>query len=180
MSKSDIIIIDGASGGFDRQRDPLVVVAAWLWPADEWRVFSRRRFNELKDLMVAARLVCGHNIQTFDIPRIEDLAGPMNLHESRTFDLLAEIRKASDRHGWNLDAVGRATLGIEKHTDGKVEAAMVKAGQLLDVADAAIGDVRLIQRLLVFAVRHGYLKGENDTAKIDVRRLPAEWERFGN
>ena len=75
----------------------------------------------------------------------------------------------SQDDGWKLDDIARAMGLGTKQLDGAKEAELVKAGRLIEVADSALADVRLLRRILARAkATGGVIRGATSTA-----RLPA-------
>jgi hypothetical protein len=115
---------------------------------------------ELWDQLLAASLVVGWNIQSFDLPilfreyikRVGDVAPRW----PRTLDLMDEIKAATGRW-YKLDDIARANLGRGKTADGKQAAGWLRSGELDRAIAYCQEDVQIVRELHAAIVAGGSL-----------------------
>lgn len=116
----------------------------------EFRIFDEFMIDELRKTLTRAETVVGFNILKFDNKVLA--AYEISIESGKCYDLLVEIAKGAgtpnDFKGLGLNAVCKATLGIEKTGSGADAPILYQRGRLGELHDYCMADVRLTKQLL--------------------------------
>jgi hypothetical protein len=140
------------AGWSDHAGMGISVIGVYDYLADQYRVFLEDNFGDFARLVRDREHVIGFNSLAFD----DKLCAAHGLEVTTTYDLLCEVRVASDqpphyrpgtRSGYSLEALARANLGTGKSGSGALAPELWQRGQRGAVIDYCLGDVALTKRL---------------------------------
>lgn len=138
---------------------------------DEYLSFLEDDFSELWPIIESADSLIGYNSDHFDIPLL-DKYYPGDLTQIKSVDIMKSIQDSLGRR-IKLDDVAKATLGEEKSGHGLQAITWWKNGEIDEIRDYCIQDVRVTKRIYDYAVENGHLKyTEGD----QVREIPVDTE----
>mgnify|MGYP001561059716 CR=1 FL=1 len=117
--------------------------------------FYENELDKLGPVLQRAGLLIGHTINAFDIP-VLNAHFPFNLFAVPRVDLLEEVEMNFGRRV-GLEDLARANLGAGKLGHGIHAVTLYRGGQLSELRDYCLQDVRLTRDLYERAMRQGYL-----------------------
>lgn len=147
--------IDYCAGWHDHANMGISVIGAWDEAEDRYRVFCADNFDEFIDL-TEGRLLVGFNHIAFDNAVIFATLGK-NLNLLPNYDLLQETwaaaglsrRFAGSTHtGFGLDAICSVNFDERKSGNGALAPVLWQRGEVGQVIDYCLNDVRLTKMLL--------------------------------
>ena len=138
-----------------------------------YSTYCEEEAGELIARLQRADLVVGFNILHFDYEVLLGYAGLDLGYSVRTLDLLVDIEKALGRRV-SLDAVARASLGIEKIADGLDAIRWFREGRLADIAKYCCYDVKATRLVHEYGVAHGNVAFFDRTRKSQT--VPVPWK----
>ena len=154
------------SGWSDHERMGISVIGAYDYAEDRYRVFCGDNFTAFMDrARQPGTLLVGFNNIPFDNAVIKQTLR-CDLQERSCYDLLREIWSAAglgpkfDRKthgGYGLDAVCQANFGTSKSGNGALAPVLWQKGQIGEVIDYCLNDVRLTKQLFDAVIEHGSL-----------------------
>lgn len=136
----------------------------------EYFYFEEADVLKLLDQVLAAEMVVGFNIHSFDWPALQPYFD-YNLSKIPTFDILDYIFK---KFGFriSLNALAKSTLGLEKAGDGLKAVEWFRAGEMSLLKEYCRRDVEIMKEIYEFGKKYGYLLFEKND---QILRLPVEW-----
>lgn len=160
-------------GGWGNIKDMCMSVGAtYSTQRGTYRIYPERDVNALTEELRRADLVVGYNVLRFDY---EVLVGhnpffdPEQLH---TLDMLVEVQKSLP-HRLSLDAIVKASLGVEKTSEGLQAIKWYRQGKLIELAEYCCYDVKITKLVHEYGVEHGQLLYENRFGK--TLTVPVSW-----
>lgn len=142
-------------GHHNLKRLNVSMVGVYSYRRDAFLAFNEHELSGLKPLLQNAGLVVGFSINRFDLPVLEKYFD-FNLMRLSRLDLLDEIELALG-HRISLDALARANLGIGK-THHSLEAIdLYRAGNIEELKNYCLNDVKITKELYDLAWKQGYL-----------------------
>lgn len=178
-SKSDLHT-DGIAyceGWHDHKGMGISVVGVYDYVHDRYRVFCRDNADELAALIERAERVIGFNNLSFDDKVLEANWGIV-VPKSKTYDLLVEIWIAAGLEatfnyrthgGFGLDAMAAVNLGEQKTGHGSIAPVEWQRGNLGNVIDYCLMDVRLTKRLIDLATENQWLLNPRNKGVLQIR-----------
>jgi len=131
------------------------VIGAYSYKEDKFFAFHENQIQEFAPFLQRAGLVIGFAINRFDIPVLKKHFA-FDIFALERLDLLEEIElKLGQRV--SLSALAKANLGIGKEHHGLEAIKMYRDGNLEELKNYCLNDVRLTRDLYELAKRQGYL-----------------------
>lgn len=155
----DTVPVEGveyAAGWGDHEAMGVAVVAVYDLADDRYRLFGADDLEELRALTRSRRWRIGWNSQCFD-DKVLRAAG-CELH-GQSVDLLRLVTRGRSVSGWRLDATAGRNLEESKQSRSASIPIRWQRGEVIQVADHALQDVRLTARLLARIRSTGHLIG---------------------
>jgi hypothetical protein len=129
-------------GGWENARDlGLSIGVTYSTDRGGYKIYSEKTVNDLITELQRADLVIGFNNLRFDYEVLHGYT-VFDLRQLPTLDLLVDLQKTL-KHRLSLDAIGTATLGMEKTADGLQAIQWFREGKLLEIAEYCCYDVKL-------------------------------------
>lgn len=147
--------IDYCKGFTDFIAMGVACVCAYCYDRDQFFVYGEFELEEFQKLVNQADVVVGYNILGFDNPLMA--ANDVVIPEARSYDLLAEIKRALG-HRVSLDAICQANGFGTKNESGALAPVMWQRGEHTRVINYCLNDVRLTKKLLDRVIRRGFIK----------------------
>jgi len=120
----------------------------------KYEIYSEKEAGALIEELRRADLVVGFNVRRFDYQVLR----PYNLFfdpdQIPTLDMLEEIQKQLP-HRLSLDAVAKATLNVEKTSEGLQAIRWFQQGELLKIAEYCCFDVKITRLVHEYGREHG-------------------------
>lgn len=131
------------------------LIGAYSYKEDKFFAFHENQIQEFAPLLRRAGLIIGFAINRFDIPVLKKHF-PFDIASLERLDILEEIElKLGQRI--SLSALANANLGVKKEHHGLEAVKMYRSGNLEELKNYCLNDVRLTRDLYELAKRQGYL-----------------------
>jgi DEAD/DEAH box helicase domain-containing protein len=130
-------------------------VGVYSYNQDKYLSFYENQLDELAKLLQKSGLVIGFSINRFDIPVLEKHCN-FNIFALPRLDLLDEIEMALG-HRISLDMLAKANLGIGKTHNGLEAIKFYKEGNLEELKNYCLHDVKITKDLYDLAKKQGHL-----------------------
>ena len=130
-------------------------VGVYSYNQDKYLSFYENQFDELGQLLQKAGLIIGFSINRFDIPVMEKYF-KFNLKAVPCLDLLEEIELGLG-HRISLDILAKTNLGIGKTHHGLEAIKFYKEGNLEELKNYCLNDVKITKELYDLAKKQGHL-----------------------
>ncbi|HVA19345.1 MAG TPA: ribonuclease H-like domain-containing protein [Solirubrobacteraceae bacterium] len=173
--------IEYCAGWHDYANMGISVIGAYDYAEDRARVFCRDNALEFKRVIERSDILVGFNNLAFDNKVIEACWGPdLQLPEgwqAKCYDLLVEIWGAAGlppqfhprtHGGYGLDAMAMENFQTHKTGNGALAPAMWQRGQLGEVIDYCLNDIRLTKQLFDKVLKDGTLISPRDGSTLSV------------
>jgi len=173
--------IEYCDGWKDFEGMGISVICAYDYAEDRHRVFCQDNLDAFQELVDSTDIVIGYNSIAFDNPLCA--ANNINIPASKSYDLLVEIWDAAgigrefhypSHVGYGLDACASLNLGTQKSGNGAMAPVCWQRGQIGDVIDYCLNDIRLTKGLIDMVIKEGGLlnpKNGEAILMIDTDRL---------
>lgn len=130
-------------------------VGVYSYNQDKYFSFYEHQLDDLAALLQKAGLVIGFSINRFDIPVLEKHCR-FNIYALPRLDLLDEIELALG-HRVSLDVLAKTNLGIGKTHHGLEAIKFYKEGNLEELKNYCLNDVKITKDLYDLAKKQGHL-----------------------
>ncbi len=166
--------IEYCEGWKDFEGMGISVIGVYDYIDNRYRVFMQDNFNELQELIEQRDVMVGFNQLGFDNNLLE--ANGIRISHKMHYDLLAEIWKADGLEpefrypthmGYGLDAVCETNFGIKKTGDGAKAPILWQQGQIAQVTDYCLNDVRMTKKLLDHILFYKKIKSPKEEKVIE-------------
>ncbi len=138
-------------GGWDHIRDMKMSVGVTYSTArGDYRIYAEREVDDLITELLRADLVVGFNNLRFDNEVLHGYT-VMDLSQTPTLDMLVDLRNRL-QHRLSLDAIAKASLGIEKTAEGLQAIEWYKEGKMMEIAEYCCFDVKITKLVHEFGV----------------------------
>lgn len=141
---------------------------------DSYKSFLEADFSKLWHILEQTDMLITWNGDHFDIPLLNKYY-PGDLKRIKSLDLMRESAKIIGRR-LKLDAVGEATLGINKTAHGSEALEMWKNGEIGKLIKYCTNDVRMTKELYDYAMTTGKLKYKEFGTVKELKLNTAGWE----
>jgi len=143
-------------GGQDHVKDLKVsLIGVYSYNKDKFFCFDENQIADFGPMLKQAGLVIGFAINRFDIP-VLDKHYNFNLFALERLDILEEIElKLGQRI--SLSALAKANLGIAKEHHGLEAIKMYREGQIEELKNYCLNDVKLTRDLYELTRKQGHL-----------------------
>ncbi len=149
------------------------LIGVYSYDRDKFFCFDENQIHEFKPILQNAGLVIGFAINRFDIP-VLDKHYDFNLFALKRLDLLEEIElKIGGRI--SLNVLAKTNLGIHKEHHGLEAVKMYREGNLEELKNYCLNDVRLTRDLYELARRQGFLVVPDKTTG-ELRKAEFNWK----
>lgn len=135
---------------------------------DSYQAFEEKEMMRFEEVLKAADLVVGFNIQDFDLEVLAPyLVTPVK--NLPVFDILVEFEKARG-HRISLQSVAQATIGESKSGSGLDAIKYFQEGRLDELKKYCLDDVRITREVYEYGLKHGkiYFVSNRDYQKYEV------------
>lgn len=150
--------IEYCAGWHDHANMGVSVIGAYDYGEDRYRAFCQDNFGEFMKLVAACELLVGFNSIPFDNRVLDvELGEPeWSMPADRCYDLLRETWAAAglgpdfqypSHAGYGLDAICARNFGTKKSGNGALAPVLWQRGQIGDVIDYCLNDIRLTKQL---------------------------------
>lgn len=161
----DLEILDPVSdhiGGWDAARRGDCGISALVISdsnTGRYHIYDQHNLDEAVDHLNSADLLIGYNTLNFDCEVVFGVTG--RYITVPQYDILAEIWKAlhGRRKGYKLDDVAKATINMEKNSNGEFATALAAKGHWGKLFDYCLNDVHLTRELFNHIQDLGWIKG---------------------
>lgn len=166
------------SGWSDHARMGISVIGVYDYLEDRARVFTDDNKGEFAELVKRAPLCVGFNSIPFDNAVIAATNGWAMPEESICYDLLREIWAAAGlapefakktHGGYGLDAVCEKNFGAKKSGNGALAPVLWQKGQIGEVIDYCLNDVRLTKKLFDLVIAGAPVISPKDDSTLTLR-----------
>lgn len=152
------------------------VAGVYSYGRDDFFAFEERELGKLEEMIRGADHVIGFNLKQFDIPVIEPY-----LEQQDAFGRVAITDMYEDAtnflgHRVGLNALAKATLGVEKSGDGLEALAWFKEGKIEEVKKYCLDDVKITRDVYEYGKTCGHVLFESRTDG-KIHSIPVEWGR---
>lgn len=152
------------------------VAGVYSYGRGEFFALEERELGKLEEMIQGAEHVIGFNLKQFDIPVIEPY-----LEHRDAFGRVAITDMYEDAtnflgHRVGLNALAKATLGVEKSGDGLDALAWFKEGKIEEVKKYCLDDVKITRDLWEYGKTRGHVLFES-RADGKIHSIPVEWGR---
>lgn len=184
LGKKNEAPIDGieyCAGWHDHANMGISCICAYDYDEDRYRIFLEDNLDDFADLAHNRETLIGFNSIGFDNKLC--LANGLEIPTDRDYDVLVEIWKAAglgpefrypSHIGFGLDACLKANFpGLQKSGNGALAPVLYQQGQLGQVVDYCLNDVRLTKKLVDHIEQFGWIKDpRNPGNNLIVERPP--------
>jgi hypothetical protein len=151
-------------GGWDNiSRMGMSVAVTCSSAGGEYRIYGEKQVDELIKELQRADLVVGFNNLRFDYEVLHGYTA-LDLRQLPTLDMLVELQNKL-QHRLSLDAIAKATFGVEKTAEGLQAIQWFREGRLLEIAEYCCYDVKLTRLVHEYGVQHRQLHYHNRFGK---------------
>lgn len=169
--------IEYCEGWHDHANMGISVIGAYDYAEDRYRVFCKDNFGEFMKFVAGSHLLVGFNNIPFDNQVLNlELGEPdWRIPDGRCYDLLRESWAAAglgpnfeypSHAGYGLDAICARNFGTRKSGNGALAPVLWQRGQIGEVIDYCLNDVRLTKQLLDTVIA-----GKTITSPVDGQAL---------
>lgn len=164
-------------GGHENFKDLKVsLIGAYSYNQDRFFAFYENQIDDFGPLLQKSGLVVGFAINRFDIPVLEKHYN-FDLYALSRLDLLEEIELSLGQR-ISLNVLAKTNLGLEKtHASGLEAIRLYNEGNLEELKNYCLNDVKLTRDLYELARKQGYLlvpdrnTGELLKAKLNLKEI---------
>jgi len=143
-------------GGHQNLHDLKVsLIGVYSYNADKFFAFDETKIHEFGPMLQRAGLVVGFAINRFDIPVLKKHYH-FDLMALPRLDLLEEIELVFGARV-SLNVLAKANLGLEKTHHGLEAVKLYAEGNMEELKNYCLNDVKLTKNLYELAKRQGYL-----------------------
>jgi len=130
-------------------------VGAYSYNQDKYLSFFEQDLEQLDELFRTAGVIIGFGLTRFDIPVLDKYL-KLNLYSVPHIDILDAIEMATGKR-ISLNLLAQTNVGLEKTADGLKAIEFYKNGQLKELEEYCLQDVRVTKEVYDLAVKQGYL-----------------------
>jgi DEAD/DEAH box helicase domain-containing protein len=130
-------------------------VGVYSYNQDKFFSFYENQFPELNRFLKTAGLIIGFSINRFDVPVLEKYCD-FDIWKIPRLDLLEEI-EISFGNRISLDVLAKTNLGIGKTHHGLEAIKFYKEGNLEELKNYCLNDVKITKDLYEMAKKQGHL-----------------------
>lgn len=130
-------------------------VGVYSYNQDKYLSFYENQLDELAKLIQNAGLIIGFSINRFDIPVLEKHC-KFNIYALPKLDILDEIELALGQR-ISLDTLAKTNLGIGKTHHGLEAIKLYNDGNLEELKNYCLNDVKITKELYDLAKKQGHL-----------------------
>jgi DEAD/DEAH box helicase domain-containing protein len=159
----------GGWGKISRMR--MSVGVTYSTARGDYKIYGEKQVDDLLNELQRADLVVGFNHLRFDYEVLHGYTS-MDLRQLPTLDMMIELQNTL-QHRLSLDAIAKATFGVEKTAEGLQAIEWFRAGKLLDVAEYCCYDVKLTKLVHEYGASHKQLHYHNRFGK--KMTVPVKW-----
>jgi len=153
------------------------LIGVYSYNKNEFIAYEEHEIEDFIELLRGVSLIIGFSINRFDIPVLKKHAKNLNLFSIPRLDLLDEIEfKTGKRVG--LNNLAKANLGLEKTHHGLEAPNLYREGNIEELKNYCLNDVKITKELYELAKRQGHLlvpkRGSDELEKVELllNRLP--------
>lgn len=138
---------------------------------NRYKIYTEHTVGDLINQLLKADLVVGFNVLKFDYEVLHAYTA-LDLHQIPTLDIMVDLANKLQRR-LSLDALAKATLNLEKTSDGMQAIRWFKEGKLLEIAEYCCYDVKLTMLLHQFGIKHGFIYYTDQQGR--KRKVEVDW-----
>lgn len=170
--------IEYCAGWRDFQNMGISVICAYDYALDNYRVFCRDNFDKFQDLVNQREIIIGYNSLAFDNRLCE--TNKIIVPDDKSYDVLSEIWKAKGLEGYfdtkhkerymgtGLDNMCKVNFGTRKSGYGALAPVQWQKGEVGNVIDYCLNDVKLTKQLVDQIIYTGHLLDSHQSSLGDI------------
>jgi DEAD/DEAH box helicase domain-containing protein len=135
------------------------LIGVYSYAKDAYLSFTEDEIADFGPLLKEAGLIIGFAINRFDIP-VLNKHYPFNLFGLPRLDILDDIEMATGSR-ISLNLLAEANLGLQKTHHGLEAIRLYREGNMVELRDYCLNDVKLTKELYDLGKRQGYLAVPN-------------------
>ena len=164
-------------GGYNIKALKISVIGVYFYETDTYEAFAVDELNKLWPRLEQTDRLIGFNSKHFDIPVMNNYY-PGDLSVLPHLDIMEEVVKTLG-HRLKLESIAQATLGYGKSGSGLMAVEYWKQGQMDELKDYCLQDVKVTKEVYEYGLKHGALAypdfgGDRKGIKVDFHQLPAK------
>ena len=164
-------------GGYKPKLLKISLIGLYFYETDTYEAFLVDELHRLWPRLEQTDRLIGYNSKHFDIPVMNNYY-PGDLGVLPHLDLMEVLQQALG-HRIKLDSVAEATLGYGKTGTGLQAVEYWRKGQIEELKDYCIQDVKVTKEVYEYGLKHGALAypdfgGERKGVKVDFSRQEAD------
>lgn len=157
-------------GGYNPKELKISLIGVYFYETDTYESFLVDELHKLWPRLEHADRIIGYNSKHFDIPVMNNYY-PGDLNQLPHLDLMEEVVNSLG-HRMKLDDIAAATIGEGKSGNGLQAVEFWKNGQIDELRDYCIQDVKVTKEVYEYGQKHGALayldmKGERKGIPVD-------------
>ncbi len=163
-------LVDAVGGWKNLAQLEVSIGCAYDSKTNEMLTFKESELSSLITLC-KERLVVGYNSEGFDLPILEKYGLDLSLVDS--FDIMLDIRNASNWKFIKLEKVASATLGTGKSAEGTLAVQWWQEGKVDKIIEYCKQDVAITRDVFQFGMKNDFIKiAKADGSNLEV---PVDW-----
>lgn len=140
-------------GGYNLKELKISVIGVYFYETETYEAFAVDELNMLWPRLEHTDRLIGFNSKHFDIPVMNNYyTGDLSILPH--LDIMEEVVKALG-HRLKLDSIAEATLGYGKSGTGLQAVEYWKQGQLQELKDYCLQDVKVTKEVYEYGLKHG-------------------------
>jgi len=164
-------------GGYNTKALKISVIGVYFYETETYQAFAVDELNKLWPRLEQTDRLIGFNSKHFDIPVMNNYY-PGDLSVLPHLDIMEEVVKTLG-HRLKLESIAQATLGYGKSGSGLMAVEYWKKGQMDELKDYCLQDVKVTKEVYEYGLKHGALAypdfgGDRKGIKVDFHQLPVE------
>jgi DEAD/DEAH box helicase domain-containing protein len=147
-------------GGWDKiSRMGMSIAVTYSTARGNYQIYGEKQVDDLIRDLQRADLIVGFNNLRFDYEVLHGYTA-LDMRQLPTLDILVDLQDRL-QHRLSLDAIAKATFGVEKTAEGMQAIEWFRAGRLLDIAEYCCYDVKLTRLVHEYGVHNRQLHYNN-------------------
>ena len=182
MTNSIVLDLETKNTFFDVGRDntdalDISLIGVYSYNKDEYIAYEEHEIESFIESLKDVGLIIGFSINRFDIPVLKKHSKEINLFSIPRLDLLDEIEIKTGKRV-SLNHLAKINLGIEKTHHGLEAPNLYRDGNIEELKNYCLNDVKITKELYELAKRQGHLlmpkRGSDELEKVELllNRLP--------
>jgi len=146
------------------------LVGAYSYNQNKYFCFNENQLDEFAQLCQSANLLIGFSINRFDLPVLKKYL-TFDLFNMANFDILDKIETITGQRV-GLNALAKTNLGIGKTGHSLAAPHLYHKGQIEELKNYCLNDVKITKELYELALKQGYLlvpqKNSHESLRVEL------------